>query len=418
MRYCQCFYLFILSVIGTVIPRNACGQNFATYFCDSTLRIDYIFSGNAVHQQIAVDQLHSLPHWYGKRQRLSQVPMEGNGQFIVRDHQSKTVIYRNSFSTLFQEWLTYDEAKSSMKSFENVFLIPLPKDTVDITIRLNNNRRNPFVELTHTVAPSDILIRHIGEKHITPYQTIQKAKDTTRCIHIAYLAEGYKSDEMDVFLHDAQKATDAIFSHEPYRSMKDKFNIIAVKAPSEESGTSIPSRGIWKNTALQSHFDTFYSARYLTTLRLKTVHDWLAGTPYEHIIILVNTPEYGGGGILNSYNLAMTHHPSFKPVVVHEFGHSFAGLADEYAYDFESIDMYPTDVEPWEPNITTKVNFDEKWKDLIGTNSAIGLFEGAGYAVKGVYRPALHCRMRDNETPDFCPVCQRAIQRVIDFYTQ
>ena len=153
MRYCQCFYLFILSVIGTVIPRNACGQNFATYFCDSTLRIDYIFSGNAVHQQIAVDQLHSLPHWYGKRQRLSQVPMEGNGQFIVRDHQSKTVIYRNSFSTLFQEWLTYDEAKSSMKSFENVFLIPLPKDTVDITIRLNNNWRNPFVELTHTVAP-------------------------------------------------------------------------------------------------------------------------------------------------------------------------------------------------------------------------------------------------------------------------
>ena len=158
----------------------------------------------------------------------------------------------SSFSTLFQEWLTYDEAKSSMKSFENVFLIPLPKDTVDITIRLNNNRRNPFVELTHTVAPSDILIRHIGEKHITPYQTILKAKDTTRCIHIAYLAEGYKSDEMDVFLHDAQKATDAIFSHEPYRSMKDKFNIIAVEAPSEESGTSIPSRGIWKNTALQS----------------------------------------------------------------------------------------------------------------------------------------------------------------------
>lgn len=211
MRYCQCFYLFILSVIGTVIPRNACGQNFATYFCDSTLRIDYIFSGNAVHQQIAVDQLHSFPHWYGKRQRLSQVPMEGNGQIIVRDHQSKTVIYRNSFSTLFQEWLTYEEAKSSMKSFENVFLIPLPKDTVDITIRLNNNRRNPFVELTHTVAPSDILIRHIGEKHITPYQTIQKAKDTTRCIHIAYLAEGYKSDEMDVFLRDAQKATDAFF---------------------------------------------------------------------------------------------------------------------------------------------------------------------------------------------------------------
>lgn len=117
---------------------------------------------------------------------------------------------------------------------------------------------------------------------------------------------------------------------------------------------------------MHSHFNTFYSDRYLTTLNLKDLHDWLAGTPYEHIIILVNTSTYGGGGILNSYNLAMAHHSAFKPVVVHEFGHSFAGLADEYAYEEEQIPMYPHDVEPWEENITTKVYFHNKWENLIG----------------------------------------------------
>ena len=135
-----------------------------------------------------------------------------------------------------------------------------------------------------------------------------------------------------------------------------------MKSVSEESGTSVPSKGIWKNTALGSNFDTFHSERYLTTLNLKKVHDWLAGTPYEHIIILVNTDVYGGGGILNYYNLSSTGHKSFKPVIVHEFGHSFAGLADEYAYDWEEIPMYPLDVEPWEANITTLADFNGNGK--------------------------------------------------------
>ena len=158
---------------------------------------------------------------------------------------------------------------------------------------------------------------------------------------------------MDVFLKDAKEATEALFAHEPFKSTRNRFNIVAVKSPSKESGTSEPSKGIWKNTALHSHFDTFYSDRYLTTLNLFELHDWLAGTPYEHIIVLVNTEKYGGGGILNSYNLSMTHHEKFKPVVVHEFGHSFAGLGDEYAYEAESISMYPRDIEPWEENLTT-----------------------------------------------------------------
>lgn len=397
---------------------NAAAQDFNTYFTDKTLRIDYNFSGNAKEQHIAVDELKLSPRWYGKRKRLAELPMEGNGQISVKDHKTGDTIYRNSFSTLFQEWLSYPEAETTSKAFENVFLVPMPKDTVDITIDLRNNRREVVASLTHQVAPSDILIRHIGERNVTPYETLLQAKDTTKCIHIAFLAEGYQQHEMPTFINDAKIAIEALFAHEPFKSMKERFNIVAVKSPSIDSGTSEPGNGIWKQTALSSHFDTFYSDRYLTTLNLKDLHDLLAGTPYEHIIVLVNTEKYGGGGILNSYNLSMTHHPKYRPVVVHEFGHSFAGLADEYAYETEDIPMYPHDIEPWEKNITTKVDFHGKWEDMIVKDSKAGLYEGAGYSLKGVYRAYPDCRMRTNENPEFCDVCKRILQNVIDFYTK
>ena len=254
----------------------------------------------------------------------------------------------------------------------------------------------------------------------------------TDCIDVAILAEGYTAAEMDVFYADAQKACDALFAHEPFKHLKSRFNVVAVGSPSDDSGVSIPREAQWKSTAVSSHFDTFYSDRYLTTRRVKDIHNWLAGIPYEHIIILANTDTYGGGGIYNSYTLTTAHHPMFWPVVVHEFGHSFAGLADEYAYDEAPSAQYPYSVEPWEQNITTLVDFDSKWKDLLPegtpvptpleTDSAtiytkVGLYEGGGYTLKGIYRPTTECRMKINEAPRFCPVCERAIERVIRFYT-
>lgn len=423
----------IALAIAVVTAINIRAQEFNKHFTDRTLRLDYIFSGNKTRQDISLAEMYSIPRWYGKRQRLADTPVEGNGQIMVRVHKSDSVIYKNSFSTLFQEWLSYDEAKGPAKAFENVFLVPMPKDTVDITVELRDNRRRTMTEYTHTVVPTDILIRHIGERSVTPYETLQQAADTSRCIHIAFVAEGYTDNEMGTYINDAREAMEAIFSHEPFKSSRNRFNVVAVKSASAESGTSEPSKGIWKNTSLGSHFDTFYSDRYLTTLNLTTLHNRLAGTPYEHIIILVNTSEYGGGGILNSYVLSMAHHRLFKPVVVHEFGHSFGGLADEYAYDFEQIPMYPHDVEPWEPNITTLHNFHGKWEDMIapGTptptpessdaatiGTKIGLFEGAGYSLKGVYRGMQDCRMRTNENPEFCTICRNALQRLIDFYTK
>jgi hypothetical protein len=334
----------------------------------------------------------------------------------MRPHGKNEVIFRHSFSTLFQEWLSTDEAKHTKKSFENVFLVPFPKDTVEITVELYDYHDETAVSMTHTVVPSDILIRQAGLRDVTPYDILHQAADTTRCIHIAFVAEGYTADEMDRYISDCQKAIGSLFHHEPFKSLQDRFNIIALKSVSEESGTSEPSKGIWKQTALGSHFDTFYSDRYLTTLHLKQLHNVLAGTPYEHIIILVNTEHYGGGGIYNSYNLSYTGGKHFLPVVVHEFGHSFGGLGDEYAYGNDDP-MYFADTEPWEPNLTTQHHFIGKWEDLVQEGKA-GLFEGGGYLTNGVWRGIENCRMRTNEEPEFCLVCQRALTRLIEFYTK
>jgi len=407
-------YLIITALLAFNI--NIFAQQFEDYFEDRTLRLDYTFAGCDVMHNIYVDELVSLPHWYGRRHRLAELPLKGNGQITVRSKIDSVVIYRHAFSTLFQEWLATDEAKNTQKSFENVFLVPFPKAPVEIKVELFDNHNMVVNSLTHTVNPKDILIRKAGERDITPYDVLHHANDTSHCIHIAFVAEGYTEDEMDHYLRDCQKAIGSLFNHEPFKSLRDRFQIIALKSVSQESGTSEPSRGIWKNTVLGSHFDTFYSDRYLTTLHLKRLHDVLAGTPYEHVIILVNTEHYGGGGIYNSYNLSYTGGSQFLPVVVHEFGHSFGGLGDEYTYGNDDP-IYFDDTEPWEPNLTTKATAFIKWENLIKAGKA-GLIEGGGYQEKGVWRGCENCRMRTNEEPEFCAVCKQALKELIDFYTE
>lgn len=422
---------YLLFYLGAFVALSLHAQAFTDYFADKSLRIDYIFNGNAAKQEICLDGLLSLPSWAGRKHHLSELPLQGNGQIILRDVASGSVIYKTSFSSLFQEWLETDEAKNVTKGFENTFLVPYPLHPTEVEITLLDPRRNVRTSMKHVVNPDDILIHQKGTTHITPHKYLLQSGSADKCIDVAILAEGYTPTEMEVFYKDAAIACESLFSHEPFKSMKSRFNMVAVASSSEDSGVSIPRLGEWKQTALGSHFSTFYSDRYLTTSRVKAIHDALAGIPYEHIIILANTNEYGGGGIYNSYTLTTAHHPKFRPVVVHEFGHSFGGLADEYFYDNDVMtDTYPLDVEPWEQNISTKVNFASKWEDMLAKDTPIptptneskkypvGVFEGGGYSAKNIYRPADDCRMRTNEYPTFCPVCQRSIQRVIEFYTE
>ena len=420
--------LFLLCLIAVASTR---AQVFADHFADKTLRVDYIFNGNASGQAICLDGVSALPTWAGRKHHLAELPLQGNGQIIMRNAASGKTIYTTSFSSLFQEWLETDEARNVTKGFENTFLLPYPLQPVEIEITLLDPRRNVRASMKHIVHPNDVLIEQKGNSHITPHKYLLHNDSPEKCIDVAILAEGYTLQEMQTFYEDADIACKSIFDHEPFKSMKKRFNVVAVASPSTDSGVSVPRLNEWKHTAFGSHFSTFYSDRYLTTSRVKAIHDALAGIPYEHIIILANTEEYGGGGIYNSYTLTTAHHPMFRPVVVHEFGHSFGGLADEYFYDNDVMtDTYPLDIEPWEQNISTQVDFAAKWKDMLSENTPVptpaevsenyptGVYEGGGYSAKGIFRPAENCRMRTNEYPAFCPVCQRALRRIIEFYTE
>lgn len=421
---------FLIQFLLVALCMSSHAQEFKAFFEEKSLRMDYLFTGDATTQEISLDKLSSWEGWAGRKHRLGELPLKGNGQVEVSDEATGQVIYRTSFSSLFSEWLSTDEAQTTRRSFEATFLVPYPKQPVKVKVSLLNARHEVISAMTHRVDPKDILIHAMGQR-ITPHKYLLKSGTPDRCVDIAICAEGYTADEMELFYKDAQVACDALFDHEPFKSMKNRFNVVAVASPSLDSGVSVPRLGVWKQTAFGSHFSTFYSDRYLTTLQVKSIHDALAGIDYEHIIILANTDEYGGGGIYNSYTLTTAHHPMFRPVVVHEFGHSFGGLADEYFYDNDVMtDTYPLDIEPWEQNITTQVNFDSKWKDMLpkGTPNPtqvaqkeqypVGVFEGGGYSAKGIYRPAYNCRMRTNENPEFCPVCQRALSRLIEFYTE
>lgn len=435
-------YVLVSVALSALLPASAFAVTpFDEQFADTTLRIDYVFSGDTSAQSVSLARMSSADGWYGRRVNLDRMPLRGNGDVVMTDAETGERLYVWSFSSLFSEWLTTAEARQTSRSFEHTVLLPMPKSEAEVALRLFDKHGEVCARHSFILDPSDILIRknRPSEAHWT---YLHKGGDSRGCIDVAILAEGYSKKDMRTFRRDAQAACDALLAAAPFAGMKERLNIIAVESVSADSGVSEPLHGIWRNTAVGSHFSTFYSDRYLTTENVCKIHDILTGIPYEHIIILANTDTYGGGGIYNSYTLTTAHHGKFRPVVVHEFGHSFGGLADEYFYDFDDAldSSYDISVEPWEPNITTLVRFGEKWRDMLPedcliptpgghskvseldksqeTIDRIGVYEGGGYLTRGVYRPSDNCRMRTNEAAGFCPVCRRALERLILFYTE
>lgn len=419
------FLMMIVAIAATVA---ASAQSFDAKFDDATLRLDYTFMGNATEQYIAIADLSSTPNWWGRRINLDTTPLKGNGDLTLRDSATGEVLYKTSFSSLFQEWITTPEALTVTKSFEFTLLVPKPKQSVVATLVLRDNTDKESSH-TFTIDPRDLLIRDDSKIAPLPYTYIHKGGDSKECIDVAIVAEGYTSEEMELFMEDAKITAEEILSYEPFKSHRDKFNFIAVASPSKDSNVSVPQQEAWRSTAVGSNFMTFYMARYLTSGNVYAMYDIVTNIPCEHFVILANTDTYGGGGIYNSYTLTTAHHRDFRPVVVHEFGHSFAGLGDEYFYDNadDNDNMHSLNHEPWEPNITTMVDFDSKWADMVAegveiptavtpertANYVVGAYEGGGYLSKGIFRPTDVCRMRNNTAERFCPVCERAIERVI-----
>ena len=412
--------LIIVSVWCVAMVAGA--QTFEDDFQDSTLRLDYVLAGNATQQHIYYCAASKQALWAGRKARLAETPLHGNGQIVLSDHATGRQLYVHTFSTLFQEWQAEEEATRVDRAFQASFNVPMPKRPVDVRVTLTDFHAQVKGSLQHTIDPADILIRRIDE----PQETFRyvwtgrklpdRRPDITSCIDLAIIAEGYTHEEMGKFYQDCQRVVDALFAHEPFTSMKSRFNVVAVAAESAKSGPSVPHDGLWRQTPAGVHYDTFYTDRYLMTTEMHRIYDLLSGIPFEHIIVLVNSSTYGGGGIYNQLTVTTSDHPTFRLVLVHEFGHAYGGLGDEYFYDDGYETMYPADTEPWEPNLTTLVNFQSKWADMMSVEG-VGVFEGGGYQSKGVYRPAQDCRMKTNEAKDFCPVCSRALVRITDFYT-
>ncbi|MEE4197114.1 MAG: M64 family metallopeptidase [Bacteroidales bacterium] len=404
---------------------NASAQvDFDEYFSDQTLRVDFIFAGNAEQELIYLDKIKKEPFWGGNRTRLINPLDYGEYQLVVYDSATRKKIYQNGFSTLFEEWQTTNEALKVDKGFEQSVRFPFPKNPVQIKI-FSRSWEGEFNEVyALDIDPDDYFID--PETHDYPYEKLVDHGNPAEKADIVFLAEGYTANQMDKFKKDVQRLVSYLFSQPPFDTEAEKFNIWIVKSPSEESGTDIPGRDIYKKTVLNSNFYTFDSERYLTTDNFHMVSDVASVVPYDDICIVVNSEKYGGGGIYNHYAIFTADHPSAETVFIHEFGHSFAGLGDEYYTSSTSYnDFYNLDIEPWQPNITTLKAFDTKWKVMVDEDTpvptprkkeyknVVGVFEGGGYVSKGMFSPFMDCRMKSNAADGFCPVCREAIKEMI-----
>ena len=419
----------IISFILFIVPFILQAQNdFDKYFTGKVLRFDFMLAGNSQKTTVYPAGMKEEPFWAGSNTNLVNKLSSGNFKYEIFDLNSDEPIYSRAFCTLFQEWQTTAEAKTMERSFYEVATMPYPKAKVRFVLS-KRERNGQFSQLYETVIdPASYFITREKPVNVSVTQIISGGNPQTS-VDLAFIAEGYKADEMDKFREDVRKMAGYLFAEAPYSDYKDRFNIWAVEAVSQDSGTDVPGENIYASTAVNSSFYTFDIDRYLTTQDIKSVNDFAAAVPHDNIIILINSTRYGGGGVYNYYTGTTTGHQLSPKVFIHEFGHGFSGLADEYysssvAYD----EFYPLDVEPWEPNITTMVNFDSKWKKLINKDTPVptppeekykdvtGLFEGGGYSAKGIFRPELDCRMKSNSPKGYCTVCRNAVKEMIESY--
>jgi hypothetical protein len=419
---------FISSIMVFCALSSFAQNNFEKYFTDKVLRFDYMLAGNSQKSVVYPVGMKEEPVYAGPRVSLIDPFNYGNFKYEIFDTEEDNLIYSRGFCTLFQEWQTTSEAKTTERSFYEVATFPFPKIKVRFVLSVRERSGN-FTRLFESVInPDDYYIRREKPADVAVTR-IYGSGEPQKNVDLAFIAEGYTRNEMGKFREDVRKMTDALLSEAPFSEYRDKINIWAVEAVSSESGTDIPGEKVYLNTVLNSSFYTFGTDRYLTTQDIKSVNDYAAAAPHDNIIVLINSKMYGGGGVYNYYSGTTVYHQLSPKVFIHEFGHGFAGLADEYyssevAYD----EFYPLNVEPWEPNITTMVDFESKWKNMIPTglpvptpseekyNNVTGVFEGGGYSARGIFRSEMDCRMKSNGSKGYCSVCREAIKKMIEFY--
>jgi len=404
---------------------------FREYFQPKTLRVDYFLAGDSKSETAYFSSMSEEPFWGGPHKNLVDPFNSGTYRYSAYDSATNLLLYSKGYSTVFQEWKSTPEAGIMKRAFPMTAVMPFPNKTIRFVIEKRSYETNKFEKLFERfINPTDYFISRVSI-HPYDFKKIVYSGDPADHVDIAFLAEGYTKMEMDKFYGDAERMSKFFLSLDPYSRFPSRINFYAVFAPSDESGVTIPGKDIFVNTNIHSSFYTFDMDRYLTTFDTRAIYDIAASVPYDVIFVLVNSKRYGGGGFYNHYGESTVDHPLSEIVASHEFGHTFAGLADEYyTSEVTYSDFYNLKYEPWEPNITTNVDFGSKWKDLVAPGTPLptprteqnknltGMFEGGGYVAKGIYSPAMDCRMKSNEAPGFCPVCRRAIERMIMFYSE
>lgn len=408
---------------------KAQSSNFDQYFTSEVLRVDYFLAGNSGQTVVYLDELLREPTWGGPKQLPSQATLMGNLRYNLYDEASGRLIYTKGFLPLYQEWQSTEEAKNLARSMPMSAVMPYPQNNVYFEVERRRMEDGQFEKIFKlSIDPTSYFIRPEMRSKYEVRQLMNNGVPANK-VDLVFIPEGYTQAELEKFYQDAQRITNFFFTQAPFDRYKTDFNVYAIGAPSTESGTDIPTRGVYRSTLLNSSFSTFDVSRYLTTFDSKTISNIAANAPCDAIFVLVNSAEYGGGGFFNWYCMGTSDHPLSDTVAIHEFGHSFGGLADEYyTSDVAYSDFYNLSVEPWEPNITTNVNFASKWLRSIDKSTPvptprvdkyahkIGMFEGGGYLEKGIYSPVMDCRMKSNKAAAFCPICQKNIEKMIRYY--
>jgi hypothetical protein len=439
-----------------------------------TMRLDYYHTGNIKQEMFSADRvvIEPLP-WPGDPAKAIDDTNLGNYLFEVHDQASGRLLYSRGFSSIFAEWVTTAEVKIANRTFSESLRFPAPSARVEVEVK--KREEGAFHEVWRTsIDPKDKFIDSSQPPSPGPLLTIQKMGEPATKVDLLILGDGYTAAERMKFEQDARRFTEILFAASPFHEHRKDFNVWGLCPPAEESGVSRPSSGVHRRSPLGATYDTFDTERYMLTMENRALRDVASFAPYEFIEILVNGNTYGGGGIFNLYATVATGSEWSPYVFVHEFGHHFAGLADEYYTSEVAYAPQTRSIEPWEPNVTALlVPANLKWKDLVAPGTPIptpwrkeafeayekeiqaqrrqlrsrnrpesemdslfreekrkedallaneryvghaGAFEGADYEAHGYYRPEVNCIMFTRHD-SFCTVCRRAIERIIAMYT-
>lgn len=427
--------ILIAALLFAVLAQSLEAQKsprFDKYFHNATLRIDYIRSGCMKHDTCILKRfVLQNDIWAGSTEQLLDPIDNGEFRLLVCDAATGLELYSRCYNTLFEEYRSTiaGRDKDSIANFEEVMLMPLPQKTVEIHLQKRDSKNKFFTQTRFLFDPKRDKPEKL-QRHIKARELMVNGDPHTK-IDVVIVAEGYGKGDEKKMAQDFKKFADYTVGQGPFKERANDFNIWGIGVLADESGVTDPNANRYVKSAVGSTYNIFNMDRYLMTYELFRLHDLLAGVPYDHIIIMANCDTYGGGAIYNYYAFSAVQEMSMW-ILPHELGHSIGGLADEYVEDDPNYNRRYENIEPLEPNITSLVDFEKKWKGMVnpGTpiptkpveglgkrdNGPIGAYEGAGYLAKGCFRPCTQCMMRNYA--DFCPVCTKRLHEIFDLYTR